>query len=132
MRLGERLAGFLEPGSVILFFAGLGAGKTTLTKGIARGLGIEETITSPTYTIVSEYRGRLSLYHIDLYRIEDAEELENLGLWDILGGSGVSVVEWSQRLPASCVGEAVRIAIRAEGESERVFEISMPGGEEGL
>jgi tRNA threonylcarbamoyladenosine biosynthesis protein TsaE len=126
------LAGFLGPGAVILFSAGLGAGKTTLTKGIARGLGIRQTITSPTYTIISEYPGRPPLYHIDLYRIEDAEELENLDLRDILNGNGVSVVEWSERLPAFCADEAVRIAIRGEGESERVFDISIPGGEEGL
>jgi tRNA threonylcarbamoyladenosine biosynthesis protein TsaE len=113
--------------------AGLGAGKTTLTKGIALGLGITETVTSPTYTIISEYHGRLALYHIDLYRIDDPEELENLGLRDILGGDCAAVVEWSEKLgPADGVAEteAIRVAIHGAGESERVFEIEMPAGEE--
>jgi tRNA threonylcarbamoyladenosine biosynthesis protein TsaE len=125
----------LGPGAVVLFSAGLGAGKTTFTKGIALGLGIEETLTSPTYTIISEYHGRLDLYHIDLYRINDAEELENLGLRDILGGSGVSVVEWSGKLDASGLVDemdenAIRITIHGAGEAGRVFEIEMPGGGE--
>jgi tRNA threonylcarbamoyladenosine biosynthesis protein TsaE len=122
----------LRPGSVVLFRGGLGAGKTTLTKGIALGLGIQETVTSPTYTIISEYHGRLDLYHIDLYRIDDPEELENLGLRDILGGGGASVVEWSERLdPCGLAeGDAIRIAIGGAGETERVFEIEMPGGGE--
>jgi tRNA threonylcarbamoyladenosine biosynthesis protein TsaE len=105
-----------------------------LTKGIALGLGIGEIITSPTYTIISEYHGRLDLYHIDLYRIDDPEELENLGLRDILGGSGVAVVEWSERLLRGglAYGDAIRVAIRGMGESGRVFEIQMPGGEDAL
>jgi tRNA threonylcarbamoyladenosine biosynthesis protein TsaE len=122
----------LRPGSVILLRAGLGAGKTTLTKGIALGLGIRETVTSPTYTIISEYHGRLDLYHIDLYRIDDPGELENLGLRDILGGSGASVVEWSEKLEGWGFTDenAIHIAIRGAGESGRVFEIQAPGGGE--
>jgi tRNA threonylcarbamoyladenosine biosynthesis protein TsaE len=108
----------------------LGAGKTTLTKGIALGLGIRETVTSPTYTIISEYQGRLDLYHIDLYRIQDPEELANLGLREILGGSGVCVVEWSEKLPADAGYDPIRIAIRGAGDSERIIEIQMPGGGE--
>ena len=121
----------MRPGSIVFFQAGLGAGKTTLTKGIARGLGIEETITSPTYTIICEYQGKLPLYHIDLYRIDDPEELDNLGLRDILGSGGVAVVEWSEKLPSACSYEAVRIAIHGEGGGERVFEISLPERAEG-
>jgi tRNA threonylcarbamoyladenosine biosynthesis protein TsaE len=132
VRLGRRLGERLGPGSVVLFSAGLGAGKTTFTKGIALGLGIEETLTSPTYTIISEYHGRLDLYHIDLYRINDPDELENLGLRDILGGGGVSVVEWSGKLEASGLVDenVIRIAIHGAGEAGRVFEIEMPGGGE--
>jgi tRNA threonylcarbamoyladenosine biosynthesis protein TsaE len=114
----------------------LGAGKTTLTKGIARGLGIEETVTSPTYTIISEYHGRLPLYHIDLYRINEPGEIENLGLRDILGGNGVCVVEWSEKLgdgASEWSSEPVCIAIRGGGgESERIFEITGFTGNAGL
>lgn len=129
VRLGERLAGFLSAGSVVLFDGGLGAGKTTLTKGLARGLGVEETITSPTYTIISEYRGRLALFHIDLYRIEEPQEFENLGLRDILAGGGVCVVEWSGRLPGDYTRDALNISIECGKDGERVIEISgLPPG----
>jgi tRNA threonylcarbamoyladenosine biosynthesis protein TsaE len=114
----------------VLLRAGLGAGKTTLTKGIARGLGISETVTSPTYTIISEYAGKLPLRHIDLYRIDDSEELENLGLREILGGDGVAVVEWSEKLPDAFLYDAVRVEIHGEGGGDRVFEITLPEGEE--
>ena len=131
MSLGERLAGFLKPGAVVFFTAGLGAGKTTFTKGIARGLGITEAVTSPTYTIISEYHGQHTLYHIDLYRIEE-EDLQNLGLREILCGNGVAVVEWAEKLLGAEDYNPIRITIRIEGDSLRVFEITLPGGEDAL
>lgn len=101
--LGEKLAKLMAQGypeGIVLLLVGpLGAGKTVLAKGIARGLGITEPIISPTYTIVSEYRSGLRpLTHIDLYRIEGRDQMENLGLEDILRGTGVVLIEWGEKL----------------------------------
>jgi tRNA threonylcarbamoyladenosine biosynthesis protein TsaE len=124
MALGERLARCLDRGSVVALRGGLGAGKTCLTKGIARGLGIDETITSPTYTIISEYQGRLPLYHIDAYRLDGDEDFENLGGEELLYGGGVSVSEWSERIPQSLPENAVFIEILISGGSRRIIRIS--------
>jgi tRNA threonylcarbamoyladenosine biosynthesis protein TsaE len=123
MALGERLARRLDRGSVVALRGGLGAGKTCLTKGIARGLGIDETITSPTYTIISEYRGRLPLYHIDAYRLAGDEDFENLGGEELLFGGGVSVIEWSDRIPHSLPEHTVFIEIAISGGG-RIIRIS--------
>ena len=93
MQLGQ-LAG---PGDVLLLVGGLGAGKTCLTQGVAWGLGIEGYATSPSFVVVNEYRGRLTLYHIDLYRLDSVEEVADLGLDDYLYGGGVCVVEWADK-----------------------------------
>jgi tRNA threonylcarbamoyladenosine biosynthesis protein TsaE len=122
--LGERIARCLGCGSVVALRGGLGAGKTCLTKGIARGLGIDETITSPTYTIISEYRGRLPFYHIDAYRLEGDEDFENLGGEELLCGEGVSVIEWSERIPHSLPENTVFIDITISGGSRRIIHIS--------
>jgi tRNA threonylcarbamoyladenosine biosynthesis protein TsaE len=98
MAIGERLGAGAGPGTVILLVGPLGSGKTVMARGIGRGLGVEEEITSPTYTIVSEYTGRRPFHHVDLYRVEGAAQLENLGLDDILWGDGVSVIEWGEKL----------------------------------
>ncbi len=96
-RLGALLGELLVSGDVILLQGALGAGKTAFTQGIARGLGVTSTVNSPTFTILKEYVGRLSLYHFDLYRIETPEEVSALGFEDYFGGDGVSVVEWAER-----------------------------------
>lgn len=122
--MGEKLAEKLRPGTVIVFKAGLGAGKTTLTQGIARGLGVQDTVTSPTYTIIAEYRGRLPFYHIDLYRIDGEEELDRLGLREILYGDGVSAVEWSEKLGDEIPENALRIEITFLSGTERKIEVA--------
>ncbi len=96
-RLGALLGGLLRPGDVVLLEGPLGAGKTALTQGIGAGLGVRETINSPTFTLLKEYTGRLPLHHFDLYRIEDPEELFTLGFEDYFSGDGVCVVEWADR-----------------------------------
>jgi tRNA threonylcarbamoyladenosine biosynthesis protein TsaE len=97
-RLGALLGAALRPGDVILLHGGLGAGKTALTQGIARGLGVTETVNSPTFTILKEYSGRLPLYHFDLYRIEHPDELLSLGFEQYFdAGDGICVVEWAER-----------------------------------
>ncbi|GHV53804.1 tRNA (adenosine(37)-N6)-threonylcarbamoyltransferase complex ATPase subunit type 1 TsaE [Spirochaetia bacterium] len=130
LQLGERLAPYLRPGSVVALRGGLGAGKTCLVKGIARGLGITEEVTSPTYTIISEYAGTrfpfgtLPLYHIDAYRLTGDDDFAGLGGEEILYGSGISVIEWSERLPRSLPPEAITIDIEICGGENRTIRIT--------
>jgi tRNA threonylcarbamoyladenosine biosynthesis protein TsaE len=124
---GERLAGFLKPGSVVALRGKLGAGKTCFTKGIARFLGIEEEVTSPTYTIVSEYPGKIPLYHIDAYRLNGDDDFTALGGEEIIFGGGVSVIEWSERIPESIPPGAVIVELEILPEGGRKISIRIPG-----
>lgn len=108
---------------MILLEGSLAAGKTTLTQGIARGLGVNEPVTSPTYTIVSEYPGRLMLYHIDLYRITDEEEFLQLGLDDVFGSDGVCVIEWPERAGSQLPDAAIRIRLRVNDDGSRSIDV---------
>jgi tRNA threonylcarbamoyladenosine biosynthesis protein TsaE len=130
--LGERIARGLGPGSVVALRGGLGAGKTCLAGGIARGLGIDEPVTSPTYTIVSEYEGRFPFYHIDAYRLGGDEDFEALGGPELLGGQGVSVIEWSERIPRSIPPPAIIIELEIRTDGKRGIRVSRPGGEGAL
>ena len=126
--LGERLARRLQPGSVIALRGGLGAGKTCLVKGIALGLGIAENVTSPTYTIVCEYHGHFHgqaviLYHIDAYRLNGDEDFENTGAGELIGGEGIAIIEWSERIPRSVPPGAITIEIEITGPQSRMFRI---------
>lgn len=96
--IGTKLGNAIKPGDIIALKGDLGVGKTVITKGIAIALDINEDVTSPTYNIVCEYSGRIPLYHMDLYRIEGSEEFEMLGVDDLLFGTGLSVIEWSERI----------------------------------
>jgi len=98
-RIGARLAALLQPGDLILLEGAFGAGKTSFTQGIARGLGVgSDYITSPTFTLINEYEnGRLPLYHVDLYRLEAPDQVRDLGLLDYIEGDGVTVIEWPER-----------------------------------
>ena len=96
--LGERIGALLEPGDVLVLTGDLGAGKTQLTKGIARAMGIADEVTSPTFALEAVHEGaRMPLYHFDLYRLRDADELGDAGLWDALGGDGPCVIEWGEQ-----------------------------------
>ncbi len=123
--LGEKIAKRCTPGTVIALRGGLGAGKTTIVQGIARGLGVSEIVTSPTFVIIAEYEGRLPLHHIDLYRISGETEFEDLGAEELLYGGGVSVIEWSERIEQLLPGGSVTIAITVTGPETR--EISIQG-----
>lgn len=127
-KIGQTMAAYLRAGDVIAFFGDLGAGKTAFTRGLARGLGISDRITSPTYTIVNEYPdGRLPLFHFDMYRLTDEEELFDIGWEDYLARGGVCAVEWSENVERALT-DAIRVSItRADGENERTIEID--GGE---
>jgi tRNA threonylcarbamoyladenosine biosynthesis protein TsaE len=123
LSIGESIGRRLPGGAVVLLIGPLGAGKTTLAKGIARGLGIEEEIISPTYTIVCEYPGAKPLHHIDLYRVEGCEQVESLGLDDILWADGVSLVEWGEKLPQDFIRKPVRVGISMGGGDERIITV---------
>ena len=124
MRFGRRLAESAKPGTVIALTGDLGAGKTTLTKAIAAGLGVQETVTSPTFTIVREYRsGRLPLFHFDVYRVGDIEEMYELGYEEYFYDGGVCVVEWADLIEEILPEDAVKIHITyGENEEERICE----------
>ena len=126
--LGARLADLLQPGDVIAYRGGLGAGKTAFTRGLARGLGIAEAVTSPTYTIVNEYpEGRLPLFHFDMYRLHDAEELFDLGWEDYLDRGGVCAVEWSENVEEALENPIV-VSIGRDPDDEEVRHITITGG----
>ena len=123
---GKKLAESLEAGATIALIGDLGAGKTTLTKAIASGLGVGEVLTSPTFTIVCEYdSGRLPLYHFDVYRVHDSEELFEIGFEDYLHRGGVCLIEWANLLEEGLLPEnAMTIKMEyGEGETERILTI---------
>jgi len=130
--LGERVGLIAAPGTVIAFRGGLGAGKTTFTKGIAAGLGIRDEVTSPTYTIVAEYDGRIPLYHIDAYRLASPADFEDVDASRYLFGDGLCVVEWSENVAGAIPETACTIEIvPGEGDS-RTIVVSGGGIEGGL
>ena len=119
-QLGVRLAQKLMPGAVIAFTGDLGAGKTAFTRGLARGLGVSQRVTSPTFTIVNEYEGgRLPLFHFDMYRLGSSEELFDIGWEDYLSRNGVCAVEWSENVDDALEEGCIRVDIRRGGSDNR-------------
>ncbi len=129
--VGRALGSLVSAGDVLVLTGDLGAGKTQLTKGLAEGLGVAESVTSPTFNLLLVHEGRIPLYHFDLYRLEFAEQLEDLDYWGTLEADGVSVVEWGDRfaeaIPAECV--IVRIHITADDERDLQIDPRGPRGE---
>ena len=121
--LGERLAKCLRAGAVVALYGDLGAGKTAFVRGMARGLEIEEAVSSPTFTIVNEYPGDPALFHFDMYRLKNAEELYGIGWEDYLDRNGICVTEWSERIEEALPEDAVRVRIRRLSDSERSVSI---------
>lgn len=123
--LGARLAERLEPGAVIAFTGDLGAGKTAFTRGLARGLGISDRVTSPTFTIVNEYEGgRLPLFHFDMYRLGSSDELFDIGWEDYLARGGVCAVEWSENVSDALEEGSVLVEIRRGArDNQRVIAV---------
>lgn len=123
--LGEQLASGLRPGDTVILEGELGAGKSELARGIARGLGVTETVTSPSFTILNVYEsGRCPLYHFDWYRLESEEELYELGMDEYLGGDGIAVVEWAERCPDAVPEDCIRIRLEATGEETRRITVN--------
>jgi tRNA threonylcarbamoyladenosine biosynthesis protein TsaE len=121
--IGQRISGRLAPPSVIAIRGGLGSGKTCLAKGIAKGFGISETITSPTYTIINEYSGSIPFYHIDAYRLENGEEFDLVGGRQLLSGNGIYIIEWSDRIGKSLPDNSIKIEIEITGPQARLIRI---------
>ena len=126
-KVGEALGKALQPGSILAYEGDLGAGKTAFTRGLARGLGAKEQVTSPTYTIVNEYlSGRLPLFHFDMYRLASSDDLWDIGWEDYLERGGVCAVEWSENV-ADAMEDVITVCIRKTGEESR--QITITGGE---
>jgi tRNA threonylcarbamoyladenosine biosynthesis protein TsaE len=126
MAEGEKIARCLCPGAVVALKGPLGAGKTCLTKGIARYFGVNEEVTSPTYTIISEYQGNLPFYHIDAYRLRGDEDFSAIGGEEVISGEGITVVEWSERIPQSLPDDAVVVEIALGQDGRRHIRMFLP------
>jgi tRNA threonylcarbamoyladenosine biosynthesis protein TsaE len=127
-RIGQIMAGGLEPGDVVALSGELGAGKTCLTQGIASGLGVPEeyAVTSPTFTLINEYPGRqLALYHLDLYRLAGCADLIEMGFDEYLSGRGVMVIEWAEKATEAVPTDALFVAMTYLEENVRKIEISV-------
>ena len=121
---GEQFASKLTAGDVVAFYGDLGAGKTTMIKGIARAIGIDPNeVSSPSFALIHEYIGDKTIYHIDLYRVEKPEEIMQLGLWEIFDGDGISLVEWADRAPYILPENVISVEISSLDEDIRRIEI---------
>jgi len=126
-KVGQRLGSVLQPGTILAYEGDLGAGKTAFTRGLARGLGATESVTSPTYTIVNEYlSGRLPLFHFDMYRLASSDDLWDIGWEDYLERGGVCAVEWSENV-RDAMEDAIVVRIEKTGEDSRC--ITIEGGD---
>ena len=127
--LGCHLAAQLRPGDVLLLLGDLGAGKSELTRGIARGLGVSSPVASPSFTILNVYdEGRIPLYHFDWYRLNSAEELYEMGMDEYLGGDGVAVVEWPSRCPEAVPEKHLEVRIDPMDDCAREIALIPRGG----
>ena len=131
LKLGEIIGKFLNPGSIIALVGDLGAGKTELVKGIAKGLGVDEEPNSPTFVIMNRYEGRIPLYHFDLYRVSSEEELFGIGYDEFFFGEGVAAVEWADRVqdifPEHTTKIEIKIPEPGSEDSETIRDISIEG-----
>ena len=127
-QLAEKLASKVERGTVIAFFGDLGAGKTTFVSGLARGLGIDADVHSPTFSLVNEYRGERNLFHFDMYRIESWEDLYLTGFFEYYDAGEILACEWSENIENALPENTIRITIkRGEEENERIITIEGSG-----
>lgn len=120
---GIKLGRSLTPGAVVALYGNLGVGKTAFTRGLALGLGIEMSVSSPTFTIVNEYPGKIPLFHFDMYRLESEDELYDIGWDDYLERGGICVVEWSEKVPAAFPPDTISVTLTNLGDHQRRIEI---------
>ena len=122
-RVGERLGRRLVPGDVVALSGELGAGKTCFIRGLARGLGVTQGVSSPTFVIVNQYTGRMPVFHIDAYRTESLTELLDIGFDEYVSGDSVTVIEWSDKLEPLLPPAAIRVRISGLGDEPRTIRI---------
>ncbi|MFH1825373.1 MAG: tRNA (adenosine(37)-N6)-threonylcarbamoyltransferase complex ATPase subunit type 1 TsaE [Candidatus Firestonebacteria bacterium] len=123
IKLGEKIGVLLKKGDIVSLIGELGVGKTYLTKGIVKGMGLDSDVKSPTFMIINEYKGILNVYHFDCYRIKNFKELERLGYEEYFYGDGVTIIEWADKirelLPANCIN----ITMRKKNKNQRLIQI---------
>jgi tRNA threonylcarbamoyladenosine biosynthesis protein TsaE len=130
IELGKKIGKYLRKGDVIAMQGTLAAGKTTITKGIAQSLDISETITSPTFCLISEYEGKMPLYHMDVYRLDNEEDFANLGTEDMIYGNGVSIIEWSEKIMNELPKKTIILKIEPQEDGSRIITLdNWPYGE---
>lgn len=125
MELGEKLAKRLSRGDVVALYGDLGSGKTTFTKGVGRGLGIKDSrhINSPTFVLIKEYEAKLPLYHIDLYRLDNLKDIEDIGIEEYIYGDGVAIIEWAEKIENILPEKHISARFKIKGENKREIEI---------
>ncbi|MDX1763357.1 MAG: tRNA (adenosine(37)-N6)-threonylcarbamoyltransferase complex ATPase subunit type 1 TsaE [bacterium] len=124
--MGEKIGKRLRPGDVLALTGVLGAGKTCLAQGIARGLGLrEQEVVSPTYTLIHELSGPVRLFHIDLYRIEHEEDLEHIGFYDVFDGASVTLIEWGDRFPGALPDAYLQIDLARQGDNDDIRDVRL-------
>ena len=128
--LAKRIGAAVKPGTCIAFFGGMGAGKTTFTRGLAEGLGLPDLVSSPTFALVNEYHaaGCVSVYHFDMYRVTSPEALETTGFWDYPSEDSVFVIEWAENIADELPQPVLKITITGSGEQPR--QITVEGEEQ--
>ncbi|GIV15663.1 MAG: tRNA (adenosine(37)-N6)-threonylcarbamoyltransferase complex ATPase subunit type 1 TsaE [Armatimonadota bacterium] len=126
-RLGATLAQVLQPGDIIWLRGDLGAGKTTLAQGIARGLGVNEPVLSPTFTLIREHRGRLPFFHADAYRLEGAEQAADLGLQEYFERGGVFAIEWAEHIADALPEERLEVLLEGGADEHRLITLTAYG-----
>ena len=127
-QFGEKLGKVLKKGDILCLNGDLGAGKTTLTKSIGLGLGVEEYITSPTFSLINEYRGNLPVYHFDVYRLENVDELDDLGFDEYFFGEGVCIIEWAEKIENMLPKEIIVLSIeKGQAIDKRIVSITGKG-----
>ncbi len=130
IELGRKIGRLLTKGDVIAMQGTLAAGKTTITKGIAESLGVTDTITSPTFCLISEYSGKMPLYHMDVYRLDGGEDFINLGTDDMIYGDGVSIIEWSEKIMEELPKKTIILKLEPQEDGSRIITIeNWPHGE---
>ena len=128
IRLGEKIAKGLKPGDLVALSGDLGAGKTTLVKGIAKGLGVKDYrhVNSPSFVLVKEYKGKTPLYHFDIYRLNNLKDIEDIGYEDYLGGRGVVVIEWAKKMGRILPKKYLEISLKIKNHNQRIINIKKP------
>lgn len=126
LAIAKEFAATLRPGDVVALIGDLGAGKTVFTRGVAAALGITGEVTSPTFTLIQEYRGQIPLYHMDLYRLNSEREILDIGVEDYFYGDGICLVEWAEKLGEMFPADAIRVVIRHVDNRSREITIERP------